>query len=361
MNIKLLAVGAGIGLGYYVYEKLDQQKLDRLYAINLDRISYISTWNTECGIATYTRHLVDSLSEINHTYPNYTKINNWYLDKAINNNIVHIQHEFGIIPRISKLKDILRGKKVIITWHSVPNNIDNIIEDYRNNEINVVANIIHSRECFNRFNRYSSSGYIIPHGSYQFPNMDKETARKLLGLYSNYNLDYNRPIGFVFGFKLRNKNYKDLINAAISNNISLIISGAKNSSDKKILSLDKEPILFLDRFLTEEDVTLYTLASDMLLFDYNQNENMCSISGAIHRTIGSGRPIICNDITHFSCLENNKNCLKFKHYSELENCINLVINNKGISEQLGINAKIYAEETSWTNVAYMHSNIYMNI
>ena len=102
---------------------------------------------------------------------------------------------------------------------------------------------------------------------------------------------------------------------------------------------------------------MYALASDFLLFDYAGKDHY-SVSGAMHRIIGSGRPVICSDIRHFNDIENEKSCLKFKDHKGLERCIRLVLENPSERERLEMEARRYAEKTSWEKVAQKHIAIY---
>lgn len=162
------------------------------------------------------------------------------------------------------------------------------------------------------------------------------------------------PIGFVFGFQSSDKNYQRLVDAARNTGIHIIISGASHHSNGGIYLTNDKNVTFINRFLTENDVNLYALASDILLFDYVARDHY-SVSGAMHRIIGAGRPVICSDIRHFNDVSHDYNCLKFKNQSKLEWCIRHALKD---SDRLSIAAREYAEKTSWGKVAKCHIEIY---
>ncbi len=306
-----------------------------------NKIVLASTWNINCGIATYARYLFDSLDKISPGSFTVNPIDEGVLRYRGTGKLTHLQHEFGIVPEPPKIKS-----KLIVTWHTVSKRTYEAIEEYEY-DYNVVAYIVHTGHA--RHNIDSSIDvWAVPHGSTLIPEMKKEDARRLLGI----NIDM--PIGFVFGFQSGDKNYQRLIDAARNTGIHLIISGAPHHVASSISIPNDKNVTFINRFLVENEVNLYASASDMLLFDYAAKDHF-SVSGAMHRIIGSGRPVICSDVNHFIDIKNGENCLKFKDRKGLEKCIKNALEN---GEQLGIAARNYAQRTSWENVARRHIEIY---
>ena len=309
--------------------------------IEFDRVVLVSTWNINCGIATYTKYLWDNLSKISNNSFVVNPINEGVLKHKIRGGLTHLQHEFGIAPKLPRIKG-----KMIITWHTVPRDINETIKKFESN-YNVVAHIVHS-ECARSNIDSSKDIWTVPHGSMLIPEMKKEDARKLLSI----NIDM--PIGFVFGFQSEDKNYQRLANAAKNTGIHLMISGAPHNIVSSVSVENNKNVTFINRFLTENEVNLYALASDVLLFDYIGKEHY-SVSGAMHRIIGAGRPIVCSDVRHFNDIKHESSCLKFKNQARLEKCIKNALED---SERLSLATKKYAEKTSWDNIAKMHIEIY---
>ena len=305
------------------------------------KIVLASTWNINCGIATYTRYLFDNLDKISPGSFAVNPINKGTLKYKNVGRLTHLQHEFGIVPEPPKI-----GSKLIITWHTVSKHTQDAIEEYEY-DYDVAAHIVHTGHVLNNIDS-SADVWAIPHGSMLIPEMKKEDARRLLGI----NIDM--PIGFVFGFQSGDKNYNRLISAAKHTGIHLMISGAPHNAGSLINISNDTNVTFINRFLVENEVNLYALASDMLLFDYAAKDHF-SVSGAMHRVIGAGRPVICSDVNHFRDVENGYNCLKFKDQEGLERCIEGALGN---SEQLGLAARDYAQRTSWENVARRHIEVY---
>jgi glycosyltransferase involved in cell wall biosynthesis len=323
-------------------------KLEEEEKALVDKIVLASTWNISCGIATYTKYLLDNLDVIDPCSFAINPVNKGVLKYRNMGRLTHLQHEFGIIPEPSKMKNRRTAKvgKLIITWHTVSKHTDMAIEEYESN-YNVMAHIVHSEHM--RYSIDSSKDiWTMPHGSMLIPEMKKEDARRLLGI------DIDMPIGFVFGFQSRDKNYERLIYSARNTGIHLIISGAPRNASTSIQLPNDKNVTFVNRFLTENDVNLYALASDILLFDYAPKDHF-SVSGAMHRVIGAGRPVICSDVKHFSDIEHGYDCLKFGDQYELEKYIRLALEK---SEQFGLAARDYAERTNWEKIARRHIDIY---
>lgn len=307
-------------------------------------IVFVSSWEVNCGIAIYTKGLVNS---INKLIPECCTVHPISDRRPISGRLVHLQNELGIMPHPPNIPDV--GSKVIITWHTVPLNMEERIAEYEKN-LNVVAHIVASKEsarCINRSNVYS-----IPLGSTMFPIIRSDHARQILGL------DYieNERIGLMFGLQSPNKNYAELIQAARNTGIHLIISGGRHDIGWKAAIPHTEHVTFLDRYLSEAEVSLYALASDILLFDYVPQPHYSS-SSALHRLIAAGKPVICADIKHFSEITDKQNCLKFKNGYELEKCIDAALVAE-TNKKLGDAAREYAEETRWELIAKKHLEIY---
>lgn len=320
-------------------EEVVRLEEERIFA---NKIVLASTWNVMCGIATYTKYLLDNLHRIVPNSFVVDPIIDGELKYKSRGKLVHLQHEFGIVP---KPPEKIRGK-LIVTWHTVSKHTDAAIKMYES-KYDVVAHIVHS-EYMRRSINSSKDIWVAPHGSTLIPEMRKEDARKILGI------NINMPIGFIFGFQSGDKNYQRLIDAARKTGIHIIISGAQHRLGQSFNIANDKNVTFINRFIDENEVNLYALASDILLFDYVGKDHY-SVSGALHRIIGAGRPIVCSDIKHFDDVDHGEDCLKFKDQKGLEKSIMRALEN---IEKFGLAARRYAIKTSWENVARRHIEIY---
>jgi hypothetical protein len=311
---------------------------------HFDKIVLVSTWNVKCGIALYTE---DLYNEFNKLYPDLfmiNPINRGMLQNNIKAKLTHLQHEFGIMPNPPPVEG-----KVIMTWHTIPRNMENAIRRFES-ALDIVAHIALC-EGAREYIRTAKDVHIVSLGSKLMDNnIKKEDAKKIVGLSH-----INKPIGFVFGYQSPNKNYARLTNAARSTGIHLVISGSTHCSGYRSNILNNEHVTFLNRYLTDEEIDMFALASDMLLLDYADQDHYSS-SSALHRTVGSSRPIICARTKHFGDIrEDVDGALKFSNQEELEKCIRNALERK---EELGTKALEFAKRTSREEAAKQHIRIY---
>lgn len=313
----------------------------------------VSSWDTMCGIAIYTEDLLRELKR-----SDYKKYVGRFIVKNVNSlkhtirnkyGITHLQHEFGIMPKPPRIKG-----KVIVTFHTIPDDIGHTLKKFES-AIDVVGYIVPCPGALRYMaGKTSKDIYTIPLGSKLISDdnsgITKEEARKRIGFPKS---DINIPMGFVFGFQSRNKNYDRLARAARNTGVHLIISGSIHNCGYKSKMTSNENVTIIGRHLTDKEIDLYALASDLLLFDYVDQDHYSS-SASLHRTVGSGRPIICCDTKHFNDVQYS-GCLKFKDQQGLEKCM---LNALANQESLGKAALEYARNTSWKDVAKRHIEIY---
>lgn len=301
-----------------------------------DKIMLVSTWDMNCGIAIYTKDLLNDLEKIS---PGSFIVRRMESSNRIGAKLVHLQHEFSILP-----KPPIVGGKVVITWHTITRDISSTMRAFESN-LDVVAHIIPCNDA-REYIQTSKDVFVVELGSKQMNQIKKEDARGRLGIGH-----IQKPIGFVFGFQSPNKNYNRLIGAARNTGIHLIISGSTHFSGYSSGISNNESVTFLNRYLSDEEIDLFALASDVLLFDYADQDHY-SCSSALHRTIGAGRPVVCANTKHFRDIHNIP---KFSNQPELENCIRHALTNQ---ESLGRYSIEYAGLTSRESIARRHMEIY---
>ncbi|MBU4190075.1 MAG: hypothetical protein KJ886_03650 [Candidatus Thermoplasmatota archaeon] len=134
--------------------------------------------------------------------------------------VVHFQHEFGIIPKIPRTRS-----KVIVTFHTVPENMSSILAAYEKS-LNVVAYVAHFQEAYDIISANTTKDvWLIPHGSKIIPGANAEPVKE----YFRKLIETPEPCAFMFGFQSDNKNYTMVTQACEKAGIKLIISGAVNA------------------------------------------------------------------------------------------------------------------------------------
>lgn len=324
--------------------------------LRLEHIAYISTWQTSCGIAEYTRYLTSQLplKWSVYRYPNLVPQN---ID------VIHIQHEFGILPNLNL--EINQEKFIVLTWHSVCR----FSEEHKKIALSIDVHVVHTqlqRQWLTPFLQ-NKPIFIIPHGSTLWNSIPQEKAKKTLGL------SIDKKIVFVFGFSNQSKGYEDiaLLASKVSSQIPciFIISAAPHSVGVDINYMNRirqmliqhnacETVKILETHLSDEQINLYADASDVLLFNYKGDLDTASASGAVHRIIAAGKPIVCS---------NQNRLIEFTDLAFMYRQGDLVNMEKFLVESLTGGDKVmeyikkiraYAEATTWSNVAKMHMEMY---
>jgi len=335
-------------------EKKDIDSVRTIANIYEDKIVFVSTWGVNCGIALYTKDLLESLDKLKPGLFTVRNIDTVYSQKGkgkgtgLSSKLIELQHEFGIIPKPPEI-----GGKVIITWHTIPSDIEKTVKLFES-KLNVVAHIVPCEGAL----EYLKPGvvtmkdvHVVSLGSRLMPLVRKEDARQLLDFDRLGIADKN--IGFVFGFQSKNKNYQRLISAARNTGLYLIISGSIHKCGYNSNIVSNEGMTVIDRYLSDAEIDLYALASDILLFDYTIQDHYSS-SSALHRIVGAGRPVITVDTNHFSDIDRNI-ALKFNYQRGLENCIVRALSDH---DRLGQLALEYAKRTSREEMAKKRLKIY---
>ncbi len=317
------------------------------------KVVFMSTWGIKCGIATYTSYLLNNMNkchgkEIVNIFP----MNNHDDIYEIESDLIHIQHEFGIMPH-----KINSDSKIIITFHAVFKTPKTLLKQLES-DLNIVGYIVHSKIAGKVLRMNTKKAvYTIPHGSeiIKLPYESKSLIRKELN-FDKLRIRDSDKCAFVFGFQSDNKNFNRIIDACKNMGIKLIISGAKHECgfESELIKYNKNNVTFLNRFLDDNEVNMYSSACDLLIFDYVTQKHY-SCSGAMHRVIGSGNPVICSRINHFSDIIENEQCLKFRDQEELELKIKEALEK---NEEFSKKALEYANSTSWETVAKLHLDVY---
>lgn len=342
-------------------EKSEKKDIDSVNTYE-DKIVFVSTWDVNCGIALYTKDLLESLDKLKPGLFTVRNIDTVYGQKgkgstgstgSTGSKLVELQHEFGFMQKPPEI-----GGKVIITWHTIPSDIEKTVKLFES-KLNVVAHIVPCQGAL----EYMKPGvvttkdvHVVSLGSRLMPDIKKEDARQLLDFDKLGLCDKNiggKKIGFVFGFQSKNKNYQRLISAARNTGLHLIISGSIHKCGYNSNIVSNEDMTVISRYLSDAEIDLYALASDVLLFDYTRQDHYSS-SSALHRIVGAGRPVITVDTNHFSDIDKNI-ALKFNYQKGLENCIVRALSDH---DRLGQLALEYAKKTSREEMAKRRLEIY---
>ena len=351
------------------------------------KLGVVTTWNTKCGISTYSQYLVDDLKKkifikifANNDDILQIKIDEDFVKRCwqktsdnLDNlffticeekvNIILFQFSslfFKVKPffnLIKKLKD--KNIKMLITFHSFNEVLIQKMKEVLN-FFDVL--IVHKKEDaeylklmgFKRIN-------LIPHGIKKINKKEMcfcniKTQRFFLKKY---------PIIGSFGFLLPHKNIKSIIKA-----INLLKIKYKDILYLGLHSFYNSPyslnyyadiykyiksnnlqnnIHIITDFLKEEVILSILKQCDILIFPYaNISE---SVSGAIRFAILSEKPIITTNIDIFSDVKNYVYQIRNSNEKTIAIAIEKIIKNKKLNNYLIKKSKEACGINLWENIA----------
>lgn len=366
------------------------------------KVGLVSTWKQKCGIATYTAFLGEELQKLGvdvHILAEKQGVVPNSFDPNFNSNlpstecwsrhekpdmlletvkkekldIVHIQHQFGLFPYEQSLTYLLQSLKMlgvatVVTLHDVIG-FNPYMETYFNSIVkNSDKLIVHTDVCQRLLMRVwkcpTNKICLIPHGTKIIKTPTKQSARKTLGL------PLDAEIILSWGFIWESKGILELVDVLgelrkTYPNVMLIHAGGLHPAInkqgylkrifKKAMQLGIDPSHFMvTGFVTEEQLRQYFGACDLIVLNYMRGS--ASASGAAHRALGCGRPIVGTDDM---CIEEiPKQTVPRGDIQGLYKGIKKVLEDKNLQKKLVEWGEKVAKETSWENVAKQHKKVY---
>lgn len=290
-------------------------------------IGWITTWGIRCGIATYSKFLVEQMDDeivvlcqsgegdVDGAIPCWKRDSKFFSGiiaqiAAKGLDTIVIQHQPGLL-RFSYLNELLlklseMEVKVFITMHNTRDRSKIFPSKRIDKAVNGLKTcstvMVHSKADVNNLKALGISDNVvmIPHGIYPPPDSNAE-ALPVEG----------RVIG-TFGFLLPHKGQTQLVKAFERlpgwDELILLCATREGSGnmENKINSLIKEKgiagrVRLVTDFL-DDDVAVATLAKcELLVFPY-QNTNE-SASGAVRMGVAAGVPIAVSPIPIFDDIE----------------------------------------------------------
>lgn len=366
----------------------------------------ISSYPTrECGIATFSQDLTNSLREqisdsfeveicalekgVNsREYPNEVRFvlnssnQKAYKDLAIEiNNIsgikaVLIQHEFGLfggecgdylLHFIAYLK-----KPLLVTFHTVLPNPDakrlDVVSKIAAASDRIIVMTKHSSAILaDAYNVSKEKISLIPHGTHPIIYEDRNELKQKYGFE-------NRKIVSTFGLISSNKNIENALESLpavveIHPDILYLIIGKthpevlKNEGEiyremlkEKVESLHlQNHVFFINEFLeTSELLELLQLSDTYIFTSKDRNQ---AVSGTFAYAMSSGCPVIATAIPHAKELlsESAGILIDFENPLQLSNALLQLLGNDKLRTQIGMNAIHTSKAFEWKSVSLRHA------
>jgi glycosyltransferase involved in cell wall biosynthesis len=372
------------------------------------RVAYLSTYPPrECGIATFTKDLIDAIDVLNEFRPStiiavneketiydYNRRVKWQIERDcvddyvqaarfVNSSdvdLVNIQHEFGLFggeygDYINHFLDNVE-KPVVATFHTVQPNFDPKAQAVlrriaaKSASIVVIARL--AIELLEKQGIVCKKVAVIPHGCPDVPLVPSEIVKASLGLKDRFVLS-------TFGLISRGKGIEYVIRAlphVIDKEpqiIYLIIGEThpevrKTEGEnyrKKLMRLIEElhlekHVRFHNRFLSKRELIKYLQATDVYLTPYISPNQISS--GTLVYALGTGRAVISTPYLHAQevLAEGQGLFCKFKDANSVAACIEKLL-DENLRRAMQRKAYKYSRRFVWLNVAKEYLKLFRRI
>jgi glycosyltransferase involved in cell wall biosynthesis len=357
-----------------------------------EHIGLITPWNKECGIADYSKDLVDNLlcrvtifCEKNNIpeyhnskvkiIPCWTNRDTTYtglveLLKKNKIDIAHIQYNHDLMNAGqlkffgNELKEA--GIRSILTLHSTKGGVDVFGKNF--DQI-IVHSEISAKDLIGP-NVNENQIKIIPIGS----SKQRQIKSKKIACIEK-NIDYNRPIISNFGFFLPQKGIKEQIKALqllkqkIHNILLLVVCAIHKSNLQMSIEYYNEckqladdlnltnNIIFITEYLNIDESINYLQCSDIIILPYVNSASQAT-SSAGRTVLTCGRPVIVSDTEIFSDMKDYVIKVEPRNIEQLNEKTIQLLENKKLQDFYIQKISTFIEKTSWKNVAKEHMSFY---
>ena len=372
------------------------------------KVAMLTTVGDRCGIAAYTRALIEGLQTLDNIEVEVVPITegrqptSHYIEQAeklnsANVDIIHIQHEHsfwgGIMPRCSgywELRYLLK-KPIVLTAHTTYSLEQLLRVKTERRPLKLIAKkllirnqayregvdtapfttaftIVHTSAARRELiERGVNSAYVVvvPTGVPEADNsVDGGAAFR-----SKYHLLNKRTV-VIFGYIAPNKGYELAMQALISlpQDVVLVIAGGPRNADMEpyvaslkstIATSGLEKRVVITGYLSDEQVADAMAASDLVLAPHTQATGSYSIT----LPLTHGRPILASDMDCFKEIRARVNCMEqFEsgNLADFEQKLTALLEDKDRRDVLSANAIKYSNKYSWPKVAASTRSVYEN-
>lgn len=375
---------------------------------NLPEILFVTSFPPrECGIATYTQDLVNTLnnqfentfncsicaleSELGHhvylQQPKYilnTDQQNAYKKTAFKINgdknikLVLIQHEFGFFAtKEEEFKHFFNSisKPIVFVFHTVLPNPNDKLKAEIQAMVTIASSVIvmTSNAATILINDYAVSVdkiAVIPHGTHLVPPLDRKKLKK------HYQLSHRKVLS-TFGLLGSSKSIETTLEALPSvikthPEVLFLVLGKthpslvkqegekyRNMLEEKVKALHIEThVRFVNEYLPLPKLLEYLQLTDIYLFtskDPNQ-----AVSGTFSYAVSCGCPIISTPIPHAKEVLGNNNgiIIDFQNSKQLSKAIILLLEDEELRTDISSKSFHKMSATAWQNSAIAHALLF---
>ena len=355
--------------------------LQEIKQLKDQKLAVITTYNSKCGIAEYSRDLYPLIegafkevkyfanSDAEIVFKDNEKIvRTWeYSEKDFKStleemdmfdpDIIHIQYNgpFYSVDSLSNLVSELkiREKKVLLTIHSIPDvNLKKYVEDLSR----VHKIIVHSQKDFEKLRRSGiNNTEIFTHGVKVFPDENKQKLRQKLEInhtpiIASHGLIHEDKglLETIGALKILKSDFPEILFLSINavNTDNSTSSAVFNQMQSRVKEYNlEENVISISDFIEKQEIIKLLHLADVVVLPYSDLHE--GASGAVRYSFASQRPVIISNSAIFSDLGDvgyriNDN----KPQTIADGVITLLSDNNLYQKEL-FKVRRYAEENSW--------------
>lgn len=373
-------------------------------------ISFISSYvPRQCGIATFTKDLADSIFKLSNGNENYliniaalndtsegykypSEVKFEIKDKSVNDfeeaayylnlsasEVVNIQHEFGLYggeagSNILYLLEKL-NKPFVTTLHTIladPTDEQlRVIEEIGGRSSFIVVQSKRSYQMLEKIYKIATEKIkFIPHGAHDVPFLDPAYYKDKFQLTE-------KKVILTFGLLSPGKGVEDGINALcevvkIYPDVMYIILGATHPNVKKLYgeayrhSLEnlvkkkglENNVMFINRFVDTQELLEYLLMSDIYLSPYQNKEQI--VSGTLTYALACGKAVVSTPYWHAQeLLADGRGCLvPFKEIDAWAKVLVNLLTDENKRNRYRKKAYDAGRKMVWENVGKIYSETF---
>lgn len=368
-------------------------------------VAYLSTYPPrECGIATFTHDLVDSIIKqqslsppfivaINekggyHDYPVDVKLqaereNRESFESVaqrIKNSgvkLVNIQHEYGLYGGnwgdnlISFMKEV--DKPIVTTLHTIlqdpPPDAKRVMDEILGlSDLVVVLARVGIKILEERYDTLSYNVRYIPHGCPNVPFVKSQTAKKGLSLENHYVLStfglINRGKGIEYAIQSLPQIVKkkpEVLYLIIGETHPEVRKQEGESYRQSLFDLVSElniekNVRFVNRFLSKSDLIRFLQATDTYILPYPNRDQISS--GTLLYALCTGKAIVATPFLHAKEVIDEGAAVEcmFRDPESIASNVNALIESETLKDRYERQAYQYTRDKIWPNVAMSYIN-----
>ena len=378
----------------------------RVPVSNEEHIAFLGTYvPRECGIATFTKDLIDSIDRLGEFAParvvSVNEIETIYdydirvkqqirqdfeedyvqAAKYINSsriNAVNVQHEFGIYGGewgkyiLSFLQNV--DKPVITTLHTVEPAFEstarNVLEEILARSKAVVVMAKAAKNILKEYNVPNKKISVVQHGCPDIPFLPSDSVKASLGLKGRIVLSTFGLINAGKGIEYAIQALPPLVEK--HPNIIYLVIGETHPEVRKVegetyrmnliklvdqLGL-KNHVRFHNRFLAKRELIRYLHATDIYITPYI-GANQIS-SGTLVYALGAGRAVVSTPYLHAQEVLSRGRGLfcEFRNPDSIAYEVKKLLENKELRRNMEKKAYRYSRSFTWPKVAQRYTDIF---